>query len=706
MSADLHASQHHRWGSGTLANAINLALFLLSILVIAAALNFFAERPGLRRQADATKTRSYSLSEQTHELLRSLEGQWTIALLVTEAETDRAVLRQVDEVLRRFGEASDDVSVMRIDPTSPSTISTFETLLARLRLMYADTISDYEAKIRDGRSSLEALERFIQAQAPRLRPLMPRDDALAASGPEAQLQQLIGVLSLRQEQIAQVRTSIDQSLRVDSTQPIADYESARSILSATLWNWAQELQAMSDMLASWRQDAAINETVRAYASGSREEYQALAQSMALAADGLRRLPALEIASIGRQLQAGDVGIVVGAGRAAIIPSSQILLRTASAEEGGEVVSFDQRFRGEIAIASAIRSLQVRSLPRVVFVHAEKSSMLRSREQQSDLVGVQSMLESARYDVAEWIVGQSPRPPASEGQPTVWVIVPPPLPERQSVAPSKEEYALVQEVKRLLDDGEPVLLSFYPSALHRFNQPDPWQPLLENLGVKPDTSRVIYESVALSQDKRENQRFLELTSLHGEHPIADAVSGQRVRFNLPVALEVIDGKSADDGTVARNVAVCRALPSPSRWVEDDWISDPSTLEEPSAEKRFSVAIPLVVASERAHPIERAQQRVIAVGCGDWMLTRMADVVMRHGGSRVALVYPGNRELLLASVTWLAGMDELIAASPSSREVARLEGVNDRVRTIWRWLTLAVLPLACLGLGVVVWLVRRF
>ena len=706
MSAETDTVQRVRRGGGAIANALNLALFLLSILVIAAAINFFAERPGLRRQADATKTRSYSLSEQSLELLRSLDGQWTIALLVTESDTDRAVLRQVDEVLRRFDETSDRVEVMRIDPTSPSTISRFETLLARLRLMYADTISEYDAKLRDGRASLDALEQFIQAQSPLLRPLMARDDALAAGGADAQMQQLIGVLSLREEQIAQVRSSLDQSLRIDSTQPIADYEAARSILSATLWSWAQELQAMSDMLASWRQDAAVNQAVRTYASASREEYQKLAQSMAIAADALRRLPALEIASIGRQLQAGDVGIVVGAGRAAIIPSSQILLRTASAAEGGEVVSFDQRFRGEIAIASAIRSLLVKNLPRVVFVHAEKSSMLRNREQQSDLVGVQSLLENARYPVSEWIVGQTSRPPTIEGQPTVWVIIPPPLPERQSVAPSKEEFALVQEVKRLLEDGEPVLLSFYPSALHRFNQPDPWQPLLEAFGLHPDTSQVIYESLAVSQDRRENQRFLELTTLDGNHPIADAVSGQRVRFNMPVPVDVLNGASKEGSGSARNVAVCRASPSASRWLEKDWLSDPSKLQEPTEEQRFSVPIPLVVASVRAHPVERGEQRVIAVGCGDWMLTRIADVVMRYGGSRVALVYPGNRELLLASITWLAGMDDLIAASPSSREVARLEGVDDRVRTMWQWLTLAVMPLACLGLGVVVWLVRRF
>ena len=71
----------------------------------------------------------------------------------------------------------------------------------------------------------------------------------------------------------------------------------------------------------------------------------------------------------------------------------------------------------------------------------------------------------------------------------------------------------------------------------------------------------------------------------------------------------------------------------------------------------------------------------------------------------LLNPGNYELLLASVAWLAGEDDLIAASPVSRQVARLEGLTPAVRTFWRWVAIAFLPAACLLAGVAVWMVRR-
>ena len=54
-------------------SAINLAIFLISVLVIGVALNFFSLQPSFRAQIDATKTRAYSLSPQTRHLLADLD---------------------------------------------------------------------------------------------------------------------------------------------------------------------------------------------------------------------------------------------------------------------------------------------------------------------------------------------------------------------------------------------------------------------------------------------------------------------------------------------------------------------------------------------------------------------------------------------------------------------------------------------------------
>jgi ribosomal protein L2 len=60
----------------------------------------------------------------------------------------------------------------------------------------------------------------------------------------------------------------------------------------------------------------------------------------------------------------------------------------------------------------------------------------------------------------------------------------------------------------------------------------------------------------------------------------------------------------------------------------------------------------------------------VGSPTWMTTAVADSADALGGGRIALRNPGNRDLLVNAVAWLAGRDDLLAGSGAGREVGRL------------------------------------
>ena len=156
---------------------------------------------------------------------------------------------------------------------------------------------------------------------------------------------------------------------------------------------------------------------------------------------------------------------------------------------------------------------------------------------------------------------------------------------------------------------------------------------------------------------------------------------------------------------RRVVVLAVEPGKDRWLETDWMLSPDSLDEPTADQRFDDPAPLVVAAERRNPVKPGHQRILVVGSGGWLLSYLADVVVPVGGDRMVLVAPGNFELLMAGITWLAGDDDRIASSPVSRQVARLEGVTEASLSLWRWVALAILPGGCLTLGIFVWTVRR-
>lgn len=680
------------------ARGLDLALFLGALLTIVIVVDYFAYRPEARAKLDATKTRAYSLSEQTRELLASLDGRWTIALLMVEEATDAATRRQIDEVLRRYRQVSEAISIVRIDPTDPRTLGEYEALLGRLRELEADAIGEYEQALDEGADAFAQLQLFAQQQAGQLEQALTH----AGEGDSArrEIQQRLGLLGLLAEEGGQVLDAIAQARRVSEAQPIPDYEGARSSLATALSQWADELYAMARIYETWMQAGDVNPVLARWAALVIDDYEDMAGELALAADPLAHLPPLELASIGRQLRRGEAAVIIGPDRAAVIRSDQLFPKLNLREMGEGAVAFDRRFRGEQVISAAIRSLRVGQMPMVVFVHGEASSLLRADAQHADLVGVASLLDTYRFDVREWRVGEDDRPVPRPGQRAVWIIIPPA--SREGLEPGRSEIALIRAAADLIADGEAVMLNIYPSLLPRYKQTDAWQQLAAPFALRPDTARTIYEAVRVGEDRFEYDRGQAVQRFEADHPISRAVHGQQAYFVLPVPVEMIDDEQS---AAVRREVIASVRPSAHRWLEEDWATKTAAGDEIERGEPFDEPLPIVVAAQRQSPMGGRSQRFILVGSGGWMLSYVADAVTGLGGDRYALTNPGNQELILASVHWLAQMDELIAPSAVSRQVARLDGIDGTVALTWGLIAVVGTPLGCLLLGVLVWLGRR-
>jgi len=686
------------------ARGLNLAVYLAAILTIAVVVNVIAAHPALRWRADATKTRAYSLSEQTVNLLEDIEGDWTIAVILTTDGVDPALLRQIEQVLDRYDRVSPNLSVVRIDPADPASLDSYEALLIRLRRSYAEPIAEYDAALDDGRRVLERLTVFLQQQIGSLVTVsngLAEDDAA-----RSQIEQLLAIISLRLDQVRQVEIELDRALAIDESRPLADYETARSILAVSLDTWADEFFKIVKLFNGWRDSVATDMAVRRFAATHRDEYDDWVQELAGCADPLKQLPPLELARIGRSLEAGETAIVFGPNGAAVIPPEQLFSRLNLRRRGSGIVAFDQRFRGEQAISAAIRMLSDGGkMPVVVLVHAQDHSLLRRRDQNIDFMGSAEMLQASRFDVREWIVALSNRPRVPRDRATVWVVVPPPIPQRTTLTITEAEQKLIDVTHALIADGEAVLLGLTPSPLTRTGMRDPWRELTTPFGLTVDTTRTIFESARDEAGQVINQRVIQLSNYLPGTAIGLAVHGMQTVFDLPVVITLDDDASGSVAPDVRREIVLAVEPGEDRWLETDWMLNPDSLDEPTADQRLDRPAPIVVAAERRNPVKTGQQRILVVGSGGWLLSYLADVVVPVGGARMVLVNPGNFELLMAGITWLAGDDDRIATSPVSRQVARLEGVTESVQLLWRWVALAIMPGGCLALGIFVWTVRR-
>jgi hypothetical protein len=609
-------------------------------------------------------------------------------------DTDRAVTRQVDEVLRRFDEASPNLAATRIDPSEPASLGEFERLLADLRWTYAARVEQYDRALDDGEAALDELLGFAREEAGGLAALASAlPDAFEGAAGLQRRAQLLGLLADEGDAVV---AEIRSARRVDDDRPLPDYEAARSILATALGQWAQELSGAAELLRQLAGGATAEPRLQEQVLSAAERYERRAERLAVAADPLVQFPPLELATIGRRLQEGHAAVLMGPRGATVIAGDQLVPKS-NLKVGAASVSFDQRFRGEQLLASAVRSLMVDRMPLVVFVHAEDRSLLQPDDRDVDLVGVWEQLDASRYQVAEWIVHQGARPVADADQRVVWVIVPPP--QRAGLAVAAPEQRLLEETGRLLAEGEPVLLSLYPSIASRYGRRDPWMALTPELGLEVDTSSVIFEAVRLSEEQRQVERGQALRQYPADHPIARAVQGQQSYVSLPMPVRPAGGGASD----IRHTVVAEVAPGPDRWLERDWMQ--AQVEPPSGGERLEAAAPIVVATERPSPADRSRQRIVTVGSGGWMLSYVADVAVNVGGDRFALVNPGNHELMLSSVAWLAGMDDLIAAGPSGRQVSRLQGIGTGASRGWFWLTIVGLPGLCVACSMLVWLTRR-
>ncbi|MDG2477713.1 MAG: Gldg family protein [Phycisphaerales bacterium] len=654
---------------------------LCGLLVLLIGFNALTLKPALRWHVDATKSRDYSLSPRTVSLLSGLEGDWRISVMLAERHADPAILRQVDEVLSQFAQASTHVSVQRLDPTDPASVIGWESILADLRSLDPAQTAQWRAATRAGIEALEALIVFAQQAAGPIR-------GVDAAGPQSELLDAgAAALAVLAAQGHRMVGEIQNLLTTGPQRPLPDWATARAVLQQGLTQWATELDVTSRALQGV--DGAMSPSTNASACGAQ------AAGLALAADRLARLDPMPSDDLGRYLMEGESAVIVGPGGARVIPASQLVPGTFSRMEGGKI-AFDQRFRGEQLLAAAIRSIEDTVSPRVVFVHDGELSVLKPGRPNTDVSGVASMFRAGRVEVQEWQPHVDATPPAWEGGPSAWVVLPPT--HRGGLQMESSETALLQATRRLLESGQGVMLNLFPSTGPKIGQVDPWAKLASELGMKAASGTVLLRDTATPGQKQPPEAVVELAEFPVDHPVAAALHGQSLL--LPLAIPMM--ATHDDAIVLGSVE-----PSNDLWIEDDWRA------LVSADRRLRRHMPTfdveAVLTEPA-PVVMAREfsgggRVLVVGSGNWMRTGVADAATNAGGDRVTLVHPGNHELMLAGTAWLSGLDGRIARGALSQEVARLRSIDSETRSFWAWILLGLLPAGSLAVGFSVWLWRR-
>jgi ABC-2 type transport system permease protein len=663
-----------------------------------------------RIRADVTATGSHRLSPRAERMAGLLTGPTELVFAVDLAGADRRAVDLVTDVLAAYDRASDLLTLRVIDLGSPAGLEQTDALLADLRDRERERAESVVATLRASAAAMASSGADYDALA---RELDAVRDAIVPSDPGAQtnrafFDQRAGLVRLGARTLAEQSQALAAS--VDAPEASTGLPPTDRLVPQAARVWAEQRTQLTDLAAQTRAFAGAdiagpNAGILARAAADRAE--ALRDRVAVRQESLERLPALDTLRVARALETGESLLVIGPpeqGLAAVdlealLPPTELLERAGVSPAG--VIGP----RAQELVATAIGRLVRPYRPIVVFTHAHPPGLLFAEG--GPFAQVRERLRRREIDSVEWAALTEVEPPdlaridPAGLRPAVFLVVSP-----DSTAPTGADQTsgaqrardLAAAVKRLIDAGEPVLLSLGPSVFPTYGDPDPLAALAAPFGIAPRTGLVLLKEGAGPGGRRADEM---ITAVPGpaEHPVADAVRGLRTITPWAVPLEVMDDATAPENSTAWPLLTLRGEDARGLWAESRWMrlrsldqparavmTDPPAFNAAEDEQREAWTV--AAAAQRTGRL--GESRLVVVGSNGWASDGAVTGQARMVDGRMTTRFPGNAVLLDGAINWLAGLDELIAPGADARPVATVKPLSPNQLSSVRWILLGLVP----------------
>tara|TARA_R110000782_G_scaffold13976_11_gene40977 strand:+ start:4270 stop:7131 length:2862 start_codon:yes stop_codon:yes gene_type:complete len=670
-----------------------------------------------RARIDITATGSHRLSPRATGMIDLIDAPTELVFAIDLGAADRRAVDLVIDVLESYDRASDLLTLRVIDLGSPAGIDQTDDLLAVL----ADREQDRSARVRETIDAAAARVRTLSTEAEALaRALDAVRDAIGPSEPgaatnRAYFEQRAGLLRLGARALSEQAAALAGALEEPAGPaglPATDAFVPQA--AAALNTQRAQLADLAEQTRAYGSSEIAGPNAGALARAAADRAAVLRDDAAVAFERLDRLPRLDTLRVARALETGESLLVIGPpgqGVAAVdlealLPPTEVLERAGLSAAG--VIGP----RAQELVATAIGRLVRPERPIVVFTHAHPPGALGAEG--GAFARVRERLREREIDSVEWAALEQVEPPdlarIDPGglRPVVFAVISPDSTAgsaggRLTGAQRAKELAAV--VQRLLEAGEPVLLSLNPSVYPTYGDTDPLARLAEPFGIVARTGTTLLRNTTGRTDAATPGGLVAdwLTVVvppGGDNPIASAVRGLRTLAPWATPLELTE----TPGVTAR--PVLELVGDDQTWAESRWLHFWSTAanarsmlaEQPrfdagedTREERWIIA----AAAERDNSF--GTSRVVVVGSNGWSSDSAVTSAVQLVDGRVANRFPGNDVLLDGSINWLAGLDELIAPSADARPVATVKPLTASQLSTIRWTLLGVIPLLILVAG---------
>lgn len=682
------------------------------------------------RRFDVTATGEHRLAPRTRQVIDALPPGTRIILALDKRSLEPGARAMLEDVLSTFSRAEGGLGADWIDTSGEAGRQTFSTAIRELADRQRASIDAYARGLRTASEATaaasSAIDPALAAGLEQIRDALgPDDPSRRAFEERAALFRVLArdsasnATSALQPVLAWEAASNPESTDAFALPPL---DAAWQALKPPAENLDAQLDAISRELVEYANSTQGTPGARDKAVSIARVASTIRAPLARSLEEARAMRAPSVIRISRLIESDRAAVVVGESGPGIVGIDLDSLVEAAAAPTAEA-----RGRVESLLATALGTLVTPAPPIVVLVHAENPLLLSRANLYQGLV---ERLSTRGIDTIMWSLTTSPDPPSlrdlDPGQirPVVYVVLSTDSSTRSPGPgqPSGIERAqrIGEAVQMLFDRGESILLSVGPSVIPATGSLDPTTRCLTALGLICESGRPLVRERLTPMGRVVTTPITGVDRLSelSDHPIASAVRGLSFFMAWPIRIDPnatpVSGVTADP---------LLGLSDDQVWGESQWITlwqvgldAQTTLQNPpSRDARDLVPdstspAPLAWAIERRMPDNAMRlQRLVAVGTHSYgQFGWFADAITNEQSiidGRPVRTHPGNIELFDASISYLAGMDQLIAQSPEARSSPMIGPIaQDRLR-LTRLALAAGMPLAVLLIGVTIWAIRR-
>ncbi len=618
---------------------------------------------------EASSMFSGSLQPATKKFISQSAAPMNITLLSAKGNADLASLRNARAVLARASRGvlanGTFLNCQEFDSLELVDAEKSAAMFEMIEASESKNVNAWRQANDKGLEVFRSIESFADASDAQIQTL---SNALAKDDPaRVKLESFAAAMNKTALQGQSVREAISQMATPTPERPLGNAEGAGRKLANELKWWSNTLQQVADIVANRLQT--FTPAMATIARQTQRNCARHAEQAKAAQDQIDQLPPLRLSEVAAAMQYPPTLIVSGTNGVAAIPAWQ--MRT----------SVDAT---ELALAEAIRCAE--GAPRIAatIVHAQSASPLESVSGGGDLSHIVQSLRAARIEVDEWNPSKGARP-FTQGVKRVWIVVPPL--DRSAQEPDAAESGLLAATRQLASEGENIFITATANPFAAMGMSDPWADLFQYAGLRAKSGQVVLDLGARSENVKEIRSFIEFSGSDVGHGAGMSSANENILWPMPIPIEITKRESWTA------TAVELIQPAPQRWIESDPRVVSRSMDAAPEGKVFTQAIPVLVVAQRDDGI-----RLAISGGLSWLLTLHSG--MSDGDSR-ALRFPGNRDLAIGVIRWLAGSEAISTAA----DTGRVPELGQQSRVILSAFSLVVIPLSMALTGSLIWKSRK-